>query len=357
MKSKYQIKILKSLSPEFISQWTGLWESSSWANPYNSVNWFLSVIKTFGYREYLIIAAYRDAKLEAVAALIKENKYGIKFYSLPPGDYVCGWPVLVNPENSDLVGLIIEQLLSVGNVLFNNIPETIAVSLKQGFKQTEIIPCTLNYYLNIEKDSGGRVIISNRKKLTYRIKNIDDKFRLESYTGNSKAAIKTVFKIDSQSRKQARGYGTFTDPNIKKLYQALAANFGPGFLILILYFENKPIAYRMGFIFHRTFFASQIAYLSKYNAYSPGNVLLVKFIDKFGSLDMDTLDFGSGDSSFKRSFTPTYKNLYTVIISGNFLTRKYISLVYLARSFLFGQLRKNVSVYKTYRVIKSYVQN
>lgn len=346
---KIQVVINKLLTDQLYEDWLSLWNNSQEANYVNSPYWFLSVIETFKYKDYVVVAIYEDKQLAGVLTLIKQKKYGVDFYTVLPGDFVCGLPFLLSQQKQNLVKSLLETLLGIGNIFMDNIPEQFANHLEEMTPHMDRIYQDFNYFLTFEKDINGQIVIKDRKKLMHRAKQVEKKFTLRSYTGNESQILDTVFEIDSKSRKKTRGYNVFSSNVMRRFYRTLAKRFGEYFSVHILYFENIPVAFRVGFVVNNIFFASQIAFSDKYRAYSPGNVLLVKFIEEFGIGKIKKVDFGSGNNEFKRTVSNGFRLLNKVVISKNVFIRNYIKIIYFSKDKVFKQMEKHLWVYSMYR--------
>lgn len=343
--------IYKNLEPALLKEWHYLWKNSPAANYTNSPQWFLSVIDTFKYKKYTIIGIYQSEKLIAIAALIKQKRYGIDFYTTPPTDYVYGLPFIVDLKNSEEVLFLKKQLLQLGNIFLTNMTEEFITAVDTKSKDVDSFVQAFNYYLPISFDSNGLVKLHKRNKLLHEIRGIDQKFTLLAFDGNSKG-LETVFALDSLSRKQDRGYSAFSDDTIRKFYKNLGKNFKEHMQIHILYFEEKPIAYEIGFLIGDTYFGSQIAYMSDYRQYSPGKVILVKVIDLLASKGIKMMNMGSGDSPVKKLVTEEKRTLYEVILSQNTISRTYIKNAGKLKKNIYSQLHSNTKVYSAYRKMR-----
>jgi len=213
---------------------------------------------------------------------------------------------------------------------------------------------TLNYYLPISLDSNGLVKLNKRNKLLHEIRGLDAKFTLAAFNGNSKG-LQIVFALDSQSRKQARGYSAFADDTIREFYKNLGKNFKEYMQIHILYFEEKPIAYEIGFFIGKTYFGSQMAYISDYKQYSPGKVILAKVIDLIASKGITMMNMGSGDSPVKKLVTEEKRVLYEVILSRNTFAKTYIKNLGKLKEQIYCQMHTNPKLYTFYRKVKKVV--
>lgn len=346
--------IYTQLEQKFITEWISLWEKSQSANYVNSPHWFLSIIDTFNYKNYKVIAVYKNKNLVAVASFIQTKKYALSFYTLPPLNFVYDLPFLVTLKDTNVVKTLFDEVKALGNVFIENIAEQDLLSLKQYLPTMHSTSPTMNYYLNFEKNESGKVIISHRKKLMKKVKDNVDKWRLEAYTGENIDALHIVFTIDHESRKQSRGYSTFADKQIKEFYLSLAKYFKKSFQIFILYFEEKPIAYRLGFIVGETYYGSQTSFLKDYQQYWPGSVLLVLVTEYLDTIGVKKIDFGSGDTQSKRSFSNGSRVLKNSIISANILIKHYVNTISLLKNYMFNFLTKNMGIYSVYRYLKRF---
>jgi len=346
-------KIYTTIDNEVIEDWWKLWEKSPYANYTNAPQWFLAVKETFTHSDYVIVALYEEKKLVAVGALVKEKKYGIDVYTIPAENYVCGTPFLFIRQDKKIIKTIVENLSKLGTVFLANIPDDFVTQLNISTIKMDAIRQTVNYYLPLVKDEKGIAIIPNKKKLLHKIRDMEERFIIRTTDGTTNEPFSAVFSIDIESRKQQKGYSTFTDSKAKDLFISLAKHFKEHLWINILYFDKKPIAYEIGFAVGKKYFGNQISYIANYMQYSPGKVMIARLIEKLISSGLEYMDLGSGDSSIKRGVTKEKRDLYQVVISKNKMTRMYISRICQSRNYLFDQLHQRVKIYSTYRKIRS----
>lgn len=349
--------IYTQLEEKLIKDWLSLWNNSPFANYSNSPHWFMSLIETFNYKNFTIITIYNNEHLLAIAALIKKRIYGIELYAFPPENFVCGLPFLVNTQNKSLLRTLLSKLLKLGNVFIENSPEFLAKDLKEQTTKINAFISTLNYYINIIKDNDGQIVIRHKRKMMRRAQSIGKMLNLRSFNEQVTEALNVAFAIDNKSRKQTKGYNTFSNKQSKKFYRLLAKNFKEKFLVNILYYEKKPIAYEIGFLVNKTFYGSQIASLSSYDNYSIGRILLVHLIEILNKKGIEKLDFGSGEDHVKKSFTKDYILLYNIIISKNIFIRTYLHLILQLRTKIFNYLKRHIKLYTTYRILKNIIKH
>src|SRR5260221_53261 len=172
-------KMYQSIEPEFLKKWQELWKNSPVANYTNSPGWFVSVLETYQYADYVIIALYKKEELVGVAALVKEKRYGVPVYTVAPGDFVCGLPFLVDVNDKKAVVLLQKELLRLGTVCFDNVPQ-ICLELFAAYATAR--SSEINFYLDITKDEKGFVQIRHKKRLLRRSESIEHDLVLGKYT-------------------------------------------------------------------------------------------------------------------------------------------------------------------------------
>jgi CelD/BcsL family acetyltransferase involved in cellulose biosynthesis len=345
-------RIYRTIDKEVIKDWQKLWEKSPYANYTNSPQWFLSVLESFEYSDYVIIALYEKENLVVAGALVKEKKYGIDVYTVAPGDFVSGFPFLMKSKDKKLFTAIRKQLIALGNVYFTNVPEDSVLVLHKNKSDMRVTPQAANFVFSLDKDHNGNMYIAKRKKLMRSVKGIEEKFEVKSYDGTSSKALATTFSLDKNSRKQSRGYSPFVSLQIKNFYKILAKHFKENMRINILYFKNMPIAYEIGFIAGKTYFGNQIAFKYKYKQYVPGKVLIVKLLEQHTKEGIEKMDFGSGDNHIKRAFTKNYNQFYQVVVSANKFVRIYIPFLFQVKNELYNRLQEHLTIYFAYRSMR-----
>ncbi len=344
--------VFRSLEKELKEEWIALWENSIVANYVNSPHWFSSVIDSFGYDDYILIALYEKKKLVGVAGLIKEKRYGISVYTVPPGDFVCGLPFLVDLADKRAISTLVDELIKNGPILLDNVPESVVTLLTKRKVEIQAIPYSINFYSYLKKDEQGKVIISNKKQFLRKVKHIENKFTLKIFHGDSEEAFTIAFQIDKKSRKEIRGYNAFSGATVQQFYKSLGANFKENFYTHILYFEDTPILYEMGFRIGSTYFGSQIAFNEEYKSFTPGKVFLIKLAESLIGENIQQINFGSGESHVKRLFTEDYMQLYNVVISKSLFIRFYLTTLYKIRARIFASFKKHIRSYAFYRRMK-----
>ena len=172
-----ETKLYTQLDDTLIADWHTMWSNSPNANYSNSPQWFLSALDSFTYKDFKVLTMYKKKQLVAVAAFVKQKKYGIDFYIVPPENFVYGSPFLLDYNDSRLVSDFIASLEQVGNIILENIPEELVIQMNKKTHNIKAAVSSLNYYLDIPTNSEIP-FIQNRKKLMYRVRKNEEQFIL-----------------------------------------------------------------------------------------------------------------------------------------------------------------------------------
>ena len=349
-----KIKIYTKIDPNFIKEWQSFWNKSLYANYANSPQWFLSVIESFSYKDYAIVAIYEEEQLKAVAPLIKKKKYGIDVYTTPPEDFVCGLPFLVDIHEESLMNMLLSQISELGVVYISNSPEQLSQVIKNNTNKSTLFKSTLNFFMLLEKDASGQVVIKNRNKIMRKAQDIERDIHIITYDCSSSIdALKIAFTIDNLSTKKSKGYNVFADEKIRTFFKSLAKKYQEKLLIHVLYDKTKPIGYSIGFAINNVFYGNQLATVAGYEKYSLGRILFIKLIESFNVRNVEKIDFGSGEDYIKKSFTKDYQALYTIIISKYRHIHMYFNMILRFNYLTYNFLQQHPDIYAIYRRLKN----
>lgn len=335
---------------ELMSSWQDLWENSPERNYFNGPAWFKSVFDTYHPSEIKILTIVSNHKLLAITSLFKIKKYGFTVYTMIPEDFVCGSPILFDPNYPEANRLLLETVLSLGTTVINNLQEITLKNLKRNSSSLKAVQKSVNYFLNFD----NKVAISNstehRWKKMRKIYKLRDKFELDIGYGLSDQ-LEIAFKIDYETRKQRRGYATFNHHEYVTLYRNLASNLGNSLETHLLYYEGNIIAYEIGYRIYDTYYGSQLAFIEKYGELTPGKVIAILLVEHLLATGAKTLDFSSGDNYVKRMFTKTRHDLFDVVISNNFFKSSILITIMRLHEGMYNTLSKHRKLYSFYKAL------
>lgn len=164
--------------------------------------------------------------------------------------------------------------------------------------------------------------------------------------------LNMVFEVDMKSLKYYRKYNVFADMENREFYIKLTEYLGDNLKIHIMYHNNKPVSYEIGFIEGKTYMDVERAYLMNHEYYTPGKVTMVLLAELLAKKGFEILNLGPGTDNFKRSLAKNSKVMRDVIVVKNPFVRNYF--IYGARTreavykFVFGKPR----VYTFYKGLK-----
>ncbi len=128
-----------------------------------------------------------------------------------------------------------------------------------------------------------------------RLERITDISQIEFFVKSGKYIFKNSWKSDADESKYI-----FSDEKTTFYKHLAAKNLFRSYLLIA---ENEPWAFVLGFQHQNIFHYSNIAFNNKFAKLSPGTVLFYKMMEDLFSRDKpDILNFGIGDSQYKRRF-------------------------------------------------------
>ncbi len=114
---------------------------------------------------------------------------------------------------------------------------------------------------------------------------------------------------------------------------------------------GRAIAYQAGVTLGNVFHLRSTAFLPRYRALSPGQVLLVRVIEDLAAAGIDAVDYGFGDARYKQIYGTESHDEATVYLYSRTLTGRSARLIHraageattlVARSRLGGRIRKRL---------------
>ena len=148
---------------------------------------------------------------------------------------------------------------------------------------------------------------SQRSKLQRKYKKVLNQFagkvQIRSFRSveNLPAAIGDMETIASKTEKRrVFGDGFFDTPEIREHMTVAAAK---GWLRLyILYLEDHPAAFWMGTVYNRCLQGDHTGYDPAWSEFSPGIFLFLNILEDLREADINTIDFGYGNTQLRQTF-------------------------------------------------------
>ena len=261
--------------------------------------------------------------------------------------------ILVDFHDEEVIKILLTEISKLGNVYLPEYTSNQLQKIKPLSKTLTAWKNDVNPYINYAVGKYGEYPNRRRNNLLHRLDSKNMKASL--ITATDKENLEICFAIDIDSAKQAKGKGIFYRSDVKKFYQLLSKYNPENIQINLMYFENKPVSYLIGFLVKGTYQASQKAFLTGYEYFNPGKLLMIKVIDYYSINGNPIIELGRGYDRFKRDFSKDYHELYNLFISENKFIRLYISSVSKLRMRLYELMYRNVKIYRSYTRLRDYI--
>lgn len=336
---------------KLLKEWKTLWEESSRAHIYNSPAWFLACLETFKYPEMLVLSCYNESKLVAILPLVKTKKFGLKAYQSPGGNFLDKSTFLSADGFERSLTEIIEHLSSVGSFYLTEVENSLIGALPPSGQLCYVVESSVCPYLDLDPDPYRYISHDNKRKILRIIKREASGFKYSIKFGDVENQVGIMTKIESESQKRAQFKDIFSDGFLMNLYVNINNLIKDSFAVNILFYKDKPICYRYGFVTKNKFGACNTAYVLEYKDLAPGKVLAYFMLQGLLELGIKTVDFSRGSSAFKKEFTPFSYKQYSLFYSRNVMVLSWWKAI----NTLMSALQSNPQIYDIFRKIKNKV--
>lgn len=340
-----------ALSDKLIADWDAIWKNSANANMVNSSTWTIAAQTAFHKKNVCIIAVYDDQEknLVAIAAFVKENLYGIPFWTQPGREFADKTSILIDFKDLETVDLLFSEIKKLGTSYLTEYTQDQIQEIQQSVPAITAWKSDVNPYIDFSQGKYGE--LPNRRRNTFLRRLEETNVHADLVTSaddTSRKALEVCFQIDMASLKQKKGKGIFYREEVREFYKALIVRSPENVPVSVLYLENKPISYLIGFQVKGVYQASQKAFLPGFEFYNPGKLLMIKFIDSFDPNSLPAIELGRGYDRFKLHFTKSYYELYDLIITQNKATAIYITTLLTLKKKAYEAINKHAKLYQFY---------
>ena len=352
-KRSFQVQIKTSIDGNLLVQWKELWNESPFKNFFNSPAWFLACQRTFRPKSIFILACFEDTKMVGILPLFISKKYQVKTYVCPGNQYFDNSSVLLIDQNPDILISLIDELSKYGNFYLCELEQTIANIAHTFIKKLGVTKSSICVYLPLMPDPCRYISTRNNKVILKTLKEEQGNFELKTFSGNMRGHMETIAQIESESPKKAEDKDIFSDPLLRELYINLEKINEKSFTINLLYYKNKPICYRYGFIYGNTYLDSNTAYKSTHSYLIPGKIAALFLLGELVKMGIGKIDFSRGDNRFKREFTPYSYQQYSIFFSSNPL----VMIWWKSLKRLKDEIEKRSYLFEKIRLIRQIINN
>lgn len=346
------LKVDEKLDKLTFKSWEKLWQKSDFANVWNSPYWFDICLKEFK-QAGIIVSVYENDIQKLIFPLIKTKKFGINIFESPAAEISDKSSILFLEKDKSIFEFLFKGISNLGNIIISEIENSLLPKSLNIKKFTKLQP-SVNYYLPFENDPYRFFSKKQLKKLKKIIDANKDKLSYVNYSGSDLSKINIACEICKKSdKKLVKGYRDIFSKSKSKLFLNKFIIDNPDKISLdLLYYEDKPISFYLGFVHGDTYYAFQTAYLPDYKILTPGKILHYLIIKRLFKEGYKEFDFGRGEGRFKSETTSCFRIQENLFLSKNILIKFWwffitnicfylINIKILYRSFCF--IRKSIN--------------
>lgn len=345
-------QIYTSLTSDFEREWQSLWDTSKrHATAFNSPAWLVAAQSAFDHRDIRIIAI-RSKKnaLVGVAALVKQQAYGVSVYASPAARFADKPSILIDWGDAAAVSALAAAFTSLGTVYLQYCKSEIAQAL-QNAQPAITFQDDLTSQVHFNGTYTGTLTKDTLKKIVKRMEKAPERVTVRYSKKNHHAILPDVYAVEEDSTKKERGMAEFIDKRTRNFFESIAQKNADLMRIILIDIGKKPVAYSVDFLAHEVYQGSQKAFVKGYEYYQPGKYMALKLLEKNFQEGRRAFDFGRGYDSFKEQFTNTPIPVYSIII-GNRAGGTYLKTVSAARKKIYETVVINHGLYKTIKKVK-----
>lgn len=327
----YKIEVVKKVDKELQETWEALWEKAENANMYNSYPWFHTCLETGKIENYKVYLCYKNNNLVAILPLQQYRCFGIKVFGSFDKEHLVDTPFLIESYDKEIVKPFFEEILQKENIFLQKLDDKATKVVHEVFPNLFFTLMSVNPLLNLENDPFAHMSPSTLGQIKRIIHKNEDKLVFKTYRTNLPEHLKTIFALQNNSSKKARAMDIFADEKNRVYYSNLITYCKQFVCINILYFDDKPIVYEIGAMYHNHYAGDQISYHNDYKKLSPGRLLTFYLLSHLKQEKITELDMGGGISSYKMSVAGNYRLLYNMYYSPNSIVMFWWKVINKAR--------------------------
>lgn len=345
--NNYVATIHRTLTPELIERWQTLWDQSIEAHFFNAPQWFATARESFGIHDFIIITIEKESNLEAILPLVHETQFGVPVFCSPGERFVDKSSLLVRQNTPELLHLIVSQLKQLNSFYLQEVSGQVADMVTNNDKTIIKKSASTNYYLSLENDPLQYMSNKNRNKIKNKIKKYEGNLSYKCFRGDPEG-LEVVFEMDKRSTKRKQGKSTFVRERERNFFKQLIKEYGANVTVDVLFYDNIPVIYGIGFTAKKTFYACVTAYDDEYSFLSPGKMLHFYLFERLKTEGKTLFDFSRGVTVLKKEFTPLYNVQYDLFYTNNQLSRALWQVINKTHAFILH----NKLLYGTYLSLK-----
>lgn len=316
---KYTCAVSVFLSDGERKEWQELWNASELRHIFNAPVFFEACLEVLEYKKYAVIFCYRNGALCGVLPLVQDRIFGIKVFACPgrKSNYADKNAILVDEYDQDIFNALSVKASELGNIylveLNENEKRMFSFSRLSGI--SEQASRSRWMILNREQNSLG-VMSSNQKKTLFkRISEKKKDLKFIFFESNLMEAFDTVIEVEKKSYKPDRLMAFFAKKKGKLLIEAIIKRSPKNVRIGLLYFQDKPVATVLGFVYGKTFAKYHSSFLKEHVSWGAGKMVAYFTQENLKNSGFEKNDFLRGDTSLKKQMTNNISDQYNYYFS------------------------------------------
>ncbi len=325
-----KILVRQTIDNAFKKRWQDLWNASYDAHIFNTPEWFLVARDVYSIKDYIIVSIEQDGELVLVIPLEKNNMFGVSIFCSFGGKFANKSSLLMKEENKKFLKELCDFLMKRGDFYLKEVSKTVADALCSNHKHLIKKEASVNPYLYISPDPFFYLSKKNKSQIRGIIRKNQEALRFQSFIGD-KNALEIVFNVDENSSKKQQGKATFVMEKEKQFFRELIRKIPSSFIIDIVYYNNIPVVYGIGFACKNIYHASNTAFDASFRFLRPGKLLAYFRLNRLLKEKFDLIDFGRGDNMLKREFTNKAQIQYDVLYIPSLVSKYWITTIFKIR--------------------------
>ncbi|MBD3170269.1 MAG: GNAT family N-acetyltransferase [candidate division Zixibacteria bacterium] len=359
----------------FEESWNNFLEQCVNNDFFLSYNWFKTFFSTQRFSGNLRILVFEEGgRILGAAPLVKDrgtirtpggwkipisaNKIHFIADDLAPR---CDFPVIDNPEPA--LTKIAEYLASISSeweiIAFRQIPDSspnlpVLKRIFDRFNLDTIITddsiCPYRVFNHSDPQSKSQMIYPSSARqerlINKGLRELKKKGKVEiktSRNGDLSILESHIAEIEYESwkRKQKRRLFSNDMAEFTSMLMKSAAVSDQLFVIL-LYFNEIPIAYNLGFIYKNKYYSYSSAYKERFAHYKPGYILHREVVRIMDNMNLEEHDFLMGDSRYKRSFCNNVRQNHLIRVFNSHPASRTLFTIFRGIRPLYKQFKKSL---------------
>lgn len=319
----YTITTYYHIDDALYTKWQKLWNSAEDAHCFNSPEWFVTVCDVYEIKNIVIITIEEKNNMVLILPLVRQSRFGITTLASAGGKFIGKSSLLYKFLTEEMVDVLLDNLVKQGNFYLQELSEEIATFFFNRHAQLIKREASINPYLPLIPDPFLFLSRKNKSQIRGIIRRHGTALHYKTFVGDFDA-LETVFLIDRKSTKKKQGKATFVTQQDKQFFRELVRRMRSHIMIDIIYYNRVPVAYGIGFVYKKIYYAALTAYDGRFRFLRPGKLLAKHLLKSLQKKGLTFIDFGRGNSPLKQEFTKIAHTQYDIFYIESLLSKHWL---------------------------------